>query len=370
MRARIEEIDRRLDILNASKGSGVYTEGIPEALGDANSRYDEIMALISNGDYSSASRLSEGFLSSLVRLKLIENGSKEMNLEISRLEIEKESLLDSYGRVTGVVSSDSVGYFFREADGFEAVFDPDCLSDITVGGFAQLLERTPEDVSGAVGKVVPEAKWYLAVPFDAESAAGLTEGKSYNIVFHDNESRKLAMMLERLVHDLDDYDSDGDRAEALLIFSATKMPGDFRYLRSQDISVEAASYSGYRIPITSVRYYDGMTGVHVIAGGYVLFRQIDIIYEGGGYCIASPYSVAEPGKPRTYTSLGFSDYGKFEDYESLHLIAEKLGWEKEEHDNGGIPVPMGRTYRYFYHLNDLEQVILTGKDLYHGKALD
>ena len=178
------------------------------------------------------------------------------------------------------------------------------------------------------------------------------------------------MTLERFVLDLDDHDSDGDRAEALLIFSSVKMPDDFRYFRVQDVSVEAANYKGYRIPITAVRYYDGMTGVYVIAGGYVLFRQIDVLYEEGGYCIAALYADAEPGKPLTYTSLGFEERMIIDGIRYADGMAELIGWEKKEYYNGGIPVPKGQTLAYFYHLDDLEQIILTGKDLYHGKALD
>ena len=148
------------------------------------------------------------------------------------------------------------------------------------------------------------------------------------------------------------------------------MPQNFSYLRVQDVSVELAQYRGYRIPISALRYHEGMTGVYTLAGGYVMFRQIDVIYEGNGYVIAADYSVAEPGKPLTYTCLGFDEDGKLGDYESLHTFAEERGWEKKIYDNGGIPVPKGDTLRYFYHLDDLEQVILTGKDLYHGKALD
>ncbi len=367
---RISEIERRLTLLRASLGLGVVKEGIPEALRDSGERYDEIMSLLAEGDYSTAVKLSDGFLASLIRLDLLGEGSDAVDIEIKRLESEKEMLLSTYGKVTGSVSSDSVGYFFSGADGYESIFDPSLLSEITVGGFAELIKNEPNDVSRAVGKMVNEAKWYLAITFDAVDASAFTEGNDYNIVFHDNESQELTMTLERLVLDLDDYDDDGDRAEALLIFSAVKMPDNFRYLRTQNVSVEAASYKGYRIPITAVRHYDGMTGVYVVAGGYVLFRQIDVIYEEDGYCIAALYADAEPGKPLTYTSLGFEKFIIVNGMYTADEMAELIGWEKEKHYNGGIPVPKGRTLRYFYHLNDLEQVILTGKDLYHGKALD
>ena len=369
-RERIAEIEQRLSILEASLSTGVVREGLPEALRDSNERYDEIMSLLANGDYSAASRLSDGFLSSLVRLGLLENGAEAIRLEIAELKSERVMLLSTYGRITGSVHADSVGYFFRDADGYESVFDPSLLGEITVGGFAELIAKEPEDAARAVGKIVNEPRWYLAIPFDGSDAAGFAEGKDYNIVFHDNESRTLTMTLERLVLDLDDHDSDGDRAEALLIFSSVKMPDSFRYLRVQDVSVEAASYEGYRIPITAVRYYDGMTGVYVIAGGYAMFRQIDVLYEEEGYCIAALYADAEPGKPLTYTSLAFESGMIIDGVRYADKMAELLGWEKEEYDNGGIPVPKGRTLAYFYHLDDLEQVILTGKDLYHGKALD
>ena len=368
--ARIEEIERRLSLLRASLGLGVVREGIPEALRDSNDRYEEIMSSLAKGDYATAARLSDGFLSSLIRLDLLSDGSDAVDLEIKSLEAEREMLLSTYGRVNGSVSSDRVGYFFSDADGYESAFDPSLLAEMTVGGFDELIKSEPSDVSRAVGKMVNEAKWYLAITFDASSAAGFTEGEDYNIVFHDNDSQNLTMTLERLVLDLDDYDDDGDRAEALLIFSTVRMPDNFRYLRTQSVSVEAVSYKGYRIPITAVRYYDGMTGVYVVAGGYVLFRQIDVLYEKGGYCIAALYSDAEPGKPLTYTTIAYENRILIYGIIATDKMAEELGWEKTEHDNGGIPVPKGQTLRYFYHLNDLEEVILTGKDLYHGKALD
>ena len=367
---RISEIDREIALLESIVDTGVIETGLPEALSDAGSSYSEIMLLLSEGRYAEAAALSDSFLSAIGRIDALENGTGDIKNRISMLYAERSGLVAAYGKKTGSVNADSVGYFFRDCDGYEALFDPSLLSDITVGGFAELVSGEPSDVSSAVGKMIDDPKWYLCVPLGSADTRGFEEGREYNIIFNDNGARAITMTLERLVLDLDDHDSDGDRAEALLVFWTKQMPKNFKYLRSQDVSIELATYSGYRIPLTAVRYYDGMTGVYTLSGGYVFFRQIDVIYEGNGYCIAADYSVAEPGKPLTYTSLGFSDYGKFDDYASLHALAEECGWEKKVYDNGGIPVPKGRTLRYFYHLDDLEQVILTGKDLYHGKALD
>lgn len=370
VRLRVEEIEREIAILEAVIGNGVVQTGLPEALADANAYYNEIMEHLSKGEYRDAANISDSFLVALNRITYLENGSEEAKSKIYALKAEKSSIMSSYGEISATITSDSVGYFFRECDGYESVFVPDVLQNITLGSFFELASREPVLSDKAIGKMIDDPKWYVCVPLGAEDAEGFIEGNNYNIIFNDNGAMTLKMSLERLVLDIEDYDGDDNRAEALLVFSTKEMPRNFSYLRIQDVSIELAVYSGYRIPLTAVRYYDGMTGVYTLNGGYVFFRQIDVIYEGQGYCIAADYSVAEPGKPLTYTALGFSENGKLDDYASLHQFAEERGWEKKIYDNGGIPLARGCTFEYYYHLDDLEQVILTGKDLYHGKALD
>ncbi len=370
VQAQISEIDREIALLESIVSTGVIETGIPEALAAAGDGYSEIMLLLSQGRYADAAAMSDSFLSALGRIDVLESGSGDIKNRISMLYADRSGLVAAYGKRTGSVNADSVGYFFHDCDGYEILFDPAILENITFSSFAELTKQAPDDTSDCVGKMIDNPKWYFLIPFDAEKAKGFYSGREYNIIFNDNGGRTLEMYLEQIILDLDDHDSDGDRSEALLLFSSSEMPQGFVWRRTQDVSIEYASHRGYRIPLSAVRYYDGMTGVYTVGGGYVLFRQIKVIYEGDGYCIAADYADAEPGKPLTYTALGFSDSGKLDDYASLHAFAEGLGLEKKIYDNGGIPVPMGRTLRYFYHLGDLEQIILTGKDLYHGKALD
>ena len=370
VKAQIAEIDREIALLEASIDPGVVTSGLPEAIVDAKDEYRNIMSLLSQGKYSDAAARADSFRSALNRVEWLDGNTEDFKKILSELLARRSGLLASYGKKIGSSNSDTVGYFFKDTDGYEEIFLPSLLKDITVGGFAELLQSEPDSTEKNVGKMIYDSKWYICIPLGADSAKGFVEGKSYNIIFNDNAGLTISMLLERLVLDLDDYDKDGDRGEALLIFSTRQMPADFSYYRTQDVSIEFAAHNGYRIPISALRHYDGMTGVYVLNGGYVFFRRVEVIYEGNGYFIAADYSDAEPGRPLTYTSLGFSDFGKFDDYASLHATAEAYGWEKEIHDNGGIPIPKGLTLKYFYHLGDLEQVILTGRDLYHGKVLD
>ena len=163
------------------------------------------------------------------------------------------------------------------------------------------------------------------------------------------------------------YDENGD---FVLLFSSPDPPEDFAYLRCQRVRIEYEVYEGYRVPIEAVRHYDGMTGVYTLHGGYVYFRRINVLYEGEGYYIVSKYADIEEGKPKTYRILGFNEDGIVGDYDSLHATAKKLSLEKSVYNNGGMPLKYGYSTPYFYHLADLEEIIIVGSDLYHGKVLN
>ena len=67
--------------------------------------------------------------------------------------------------------------------------------------------------------------------------------------------------------------------------SASEMPGDFNYLRSQTVQIVERSYSGYRVPTSAVRVVDGVRGVYVLEGSTVRFRRITPLTELDGYMI-------------------------------------------------------------------------------------
>ena len=112
-----------------------------------------------------------------------------------------------------------------------------------------------------------------------------------------------------------------------------------------------------------------MTGVYTLHGGRVYFRKINIMLQNDDYCIVSEYSAVGQDIPPTYKVLGFNADGLLGDYVSLHRYAAKKGWERRDYDNGGTPVKYGTKEDYYYYLDELEDIILTGRNLYDGKAL-
>jgi hypothetical protein len=369
-RAQIEAIDREIALLEASIDPGVVSGGLPAATASVSEKYALVMKYLGRGEYEKAAALADSLRAAMNHVEWLVGNTDDLSLRVSVLLGERSELLASYGRNMGTINSSSPGYFFTECDGYEGVFSTKVLDGLTVGSFAELISTERASTEGCVGKLVGDPVWYVAVPLSGEDADGFEAGKRYNVLFSDNKNQSISMKLERVVLDIEDHDSDGDRKEAVLVFSTKEMPRDFEYIRVQNIHIEYATYDGYRVPMSAVHYYKGMVGVYAQNGGYILFRRISPIYEGDGYYIVNDYSTAEPGLPKTYPCLGFSDFGCFDDYRTLEDMAERHGWERKNYDNGGVGVVMGQSLEYYYHLSEHEQMVTFGRELYHGKALN
>ena len=60
----------------------------------------------------------------------------------------------------------------------------------------------------------------------------------------------------------------------ILIFVCTDMPLGFSYTRYQSVSIVIGETTGFRLPITAIRQLNGVTGVYVLKGRVVEFREI------------------------------------------------------------------------------------------------
>lgn len=360
--ARIAEIDREIALLELANGSDGYgSDSLRDVTSDISLTYTKLMRLLAGNDYKAAAELSDTFRTSLDRFSVLGGIVGSFNSRITELRSERSSAAAALGSPLGRLTAAEPGYFFYECDGYEEVFTASLVENFTFDAFENALAAVPSDTSGQAGKLVTKPEWYVAVRAEQADFKDCKVGQRYNIRFDDNGGIGCSMLFEKYTV--------SDDGEILMLFSSSEMPENFVYLRLQNVRIEYKIYNGYRVPVSAVRSFDGMTGVYTLHGGNVYFRKINILYESSGYYIVSGYEDIEPGRPATYRVMGFDPDGKLGDYESLFAAAEARGWEKTEHDNGGIPVKYGLTYLYYYYLDDLEDIILTGDDLYHGKVL-
>ncbi len=358
----ISDIDREIKLLEAAAKRNAWTENMREVYRSLADRYSDIMSSLSVGDYVGASGESDELRRLMIRYDIYRGKNTGIDDAISALKTKKATLEAQRGNVIGTVKASDTGYYFRYCDGYEALLGAELINNFTCEGFYGAIGSSPATAENSAGKIARGVRWYIATAVDRSNDTSYTEGSTYNVMFNDNGGAVLAMRLDKKV-------ADTVNGGTLLLFSTDLMPESFTYYRRMSVKLEKSVLDGYRVPMSAVRSYRGMTGVYTLHGGRVYFRRINILNQNDDYCIVSEYSEVGNDRQLTYRILGFNSEGVLGEYDSLHRFAKQKGWQRRIYDNGGTPVKYGTKEDYYFYLDELEDIILTGRNLYDGKTL-
>ncbi len=264
---------------NISKGSTQANLNMIDSACKEN--YLKMLEELSKGDYNRAS--AEG-MNSLIYMnrRLISSGKvSNFNDIIANLTIRINEIEGGNKDVIKYINADKSGYFFKEADGYEESFNVSSLETMTVSEFNSLINSEPASLSSnVVGKLCTEFEWYFACAVSSETASGYAVGQTYNITFTLNAETPVNAKLNKIVQT-------PKSQSALLVFSCTDFPDGFNYRRIQNVILNFGNYEGVRVPTEAVRVVNDETGVYVINGNKIEFRTIDIIYSSGIYYISA-----------------------------------------------------------------------------------
>lgn len=250
----------------------------------ADAAFVALKTAIESGDLSAAAELEDDMLTYLCRHGMLTGTDAEAGRVLTTMKGSREALLG--GSYTDVVNTLSSGYFYNRSyvDGGEEIFTDEALESLTVESFSALCKQfeTAERESLAVGKMVYEYDWHIAVGMDASASELLQVGGIYYVVFPENEDVRLELTCQRIV-------TDGAKG-SVVILQVTDSPIDFEYLRAQRVEIEVSSCRGYYVPeqaLTTIEGTDGSTidGVYIFENSTVYFRWVRILYRGDGYVI-------------------------------------------------------------------------------------
>jgi hypothetical protein len=190
------------------------------------------------------------------------------------------------GAITSVESTES-GYYFSHCDGYESQLSVKDLDSVPSSELRALLRREvePQISATSAGKIVTDYKWGIVMEIPFHDAQNFSEGKQYQVMLEELGDEKITVKLQRSIVE---YGSD----TVVLVFVCTDMPIGFNYTRYQNVSVVIGETKGFRLPITSIRELDGVTGVYVLKGRVVEFREIAPVLMTDGAILVD--STAEP----------------------------------------------------------------------------
>lgn len=251
--------------------------------------YLEVRSAVAAGKLSAAQRLEDSLLTVLNRYDAIIGKTADLSVLLTDLKQERAALL--HGTYTVLTNTKSSGYFYGSSyvDGYESAFSMEALENLTSESFDELkaLQPRAESEGFAVGKMVYDNMWYLAVELSDEAGAFLQEAVRYSFTFPDNADKTLFMTCTRLLPKTD--------GGVIAVFSSNELPSDFTYLRTQTVEIVVESCEGYHVPESALHEVDGVLGVYVFEESTVYFRRVEVLYYGDGYVIVAEQSANGSG---------------------------------------------------------------------------
>lgn len=380
VREEIAATDAEIALLTAAVGANVVSPGLKQSFTEAAETYSSFMKSLSLGDYGAAYDTGLSLRGKFARRLFLSGEGGGLSSELQSLRDKRSSLLSSLGTPLKTITAPHSGYWFSGSDGLESAFGSDLAATFSEESFNAAKNATPGEISKS-GVFCSSSDWYMAVEFEGDAAGALTPGEEYPLTVTDS-GLVIVMKLESRIK---------TESGMLLLFSSGVYPTGFGWPRHCRISVPVKEYSGYRVPLSAMSSYEGMTGVYTLNGGYVFFRRTEVLTEGTGYYLVAAYEDVEEGPPATYEVLRRGGRSVADGYVFVTSFADQYGLERQNSkrppsdpdssrglyeiltlhgDSRGIPVEYGKKYPYYYHLSALEDIIVSGGDLYHGKVLD
>ncbi|MBQ8416639.1 MAG: hypothetical protein IJX13_07070 [Clostridia bacterium] len=247
---------------------------------EATASYHAICQSVKRGDIESILSLEEELLVDLNRYLRLTGKQEEQTAVLEALRVQKAALVGSSPLTVTNTLSSGVFYGSDYVDGYERIFSPSVLEGLTAERFAALkLEGARAESSDtAVGKMVYGYSWYAVMELSAAVAPSFRMGDTYSVTFPENKDIVIDLTLESL-------QMGGDTA--LAVFRSDTTPSEFLFYRIQTAEITICESEGFYVPSTALHTQNGVEGVDVFEKSMAVFRRIDVLYRGEGYCIVA-----------------------------------------------------------------------------------
>lgn len=299
LQAQLDEIAEQIALLEDSGRAGALITSLEQNQASIKQSYYRIMQSLASGAYYNAQPESQTLLSHISTYSMLVQPD-ETKVMIASLENRRQALLDAWeGEQVAFVSTHGTN-FVHKCDGYESVFRYASVADMTAADFYAMTNAGPASTAGTVGKMINSHVWYAAIPVTEENAERFFVGNTYTFTFVDNDGVALPLTLERVLEGTDGQDP-------VLVFSCTRTPEGFDFLRTQRVQCVVNEITGYRVPVEALREHNGEKGVYILADSSVEFRRISIVREGAGYYLVQTYAQDAQGGAGIAKYLQYGD---------------------------------------------------------------
>lgn len=287
---RMREIENEIKMLTEAQDRNVNNFSSAETLNrDIRGQLGTLSGMSSTGDFKQAARLREELVSLLNRRQIATSKTEDFSERINMLEAEYERLERvTSGESVVTVFAPKTGYFVREVDGYEEYLSSKIIGQYSLEDYIKAIRSKQEPPRvNYVGKLMTSHIWYFVANAKKYNIEYVSEGQTATLEFPD-----LAFSVPVRVKEII---AEKESEDAVVLFECSQLSSDIVNLRAEEVVIHFESYTGLRIPISSIRFQDGERGVYVLDENIVRFKKIDPVYEEQGFILSRMNVIDTPG---------------------------------------------------------------------------
>jgi hypothetical protein len=287
------KLENELNILKKIQNPGTLESAQPASLSESiDTSYRSLIYYRDTGDYDELEKVKDDLLVQLSTYQIITNEVQDFNQKISDIEAEITKL-----DARSVVSKEQIqaprsAYFASYCDGYEDKLTTAGLDKITASEIDSI-EDKKSTAPNVVGKLIDGYGWYLALVAD-------NSRKEYAI--GDSVRLRFDSAAESYPAQITDIRDESSTRSVIIIF-CDKFNYELVQHRAERVELIKGEFTGLKVPREAIRFKDvtetvtddqgneqtktsTWKGVYIREGEQVLFKKINVIYEGSDYVLS------------------------------------------------------------------------------------
>ena len=240
----------------------------------------EIVSILDERNLSSISSYRNHFLSLVNKRRFVTGQDANFNDRISELENQVQTLNASISAKPYAVYSNGTGYFSSTVDGLEGVLQESLIGEMTLEDYRSLLTQGTTPVENAIGKMIVDSEWYLAVPVPDSDIEKFKLNGSVRVDFEKDGYLDVPMTVYKV-------NKVQGAEEHLVILRCNYLSDVTSRFRTDAITIHFDNYYGIRIPNKAIRFENDERGVYIVDGNVFTFKKVEVIYEGDSFVLSA-----------------------------------------------------------------------------------
>lgn len=287
------KLEKELNILQKIQNPGTLESAQPAGLSDSIAvNYRRLLYCRDVGDYEALSEVSEELLVKLSTYQIVTEEIQGFDQKISDIKAEIAELDARTVEPQEVISAKRSAYFASYIDGYEDKLTTNSLDSLTVSMLNEITDKK-STAPNVVGKLIDGYGWYLALVAD-NSKKEYAVGDEVWLRFDSSAETYPAQITDI---------RDESKTKSIVIISCDKFNYELVQHRAETVELIKGEFKGLKVPREAIRFAEvketftdeegnetektvTRKGVYIRKGEQILFKRIDVNYEGNDYVLS------------------------------------------------------------------------------------